>query len=398
MEAPCVTSPPPDAAYIEDLLKWTCRQHACPTDFGALKVGDELGVGTMGRVYAATAYGRDFALKRLKLSAVRLWRAARAAATADADVPPVEGGAPTKRRIVDESRVKEGMAEVLWQQSHTPRGFLFEANEWLSEFTVSRLLSAKMLEREGWLRAQPGMPAPTMHPSDHIVHTLAAWRGDRHAYILMQRAGHKLHSVIKNLTVEQLQSVVLQVLIAVVGAQTSAAFKHQDLHVHNVFLDGTSLNEPQTYVLEEGGRALVVAVPFHGVLARIGDFGLSAAGHRGDRVRHDETRVFRADAHILDSVKHPEVWGVFTPYLHGAEMYDVLYFLGDVLMYAERHAHLAKWAHRMFATLTKGRDDVLRTPARGRPTALGENGPSAFVTLKYLLECVDWKGVRVTTL
>lgn len=147
-------------------------------------------------------------------------------------------------------------------------------------------------------------------PSATFCRMENAWITQNYGNIAMQYAGTSLEECINDLRLEELQSVVLQVLISLNWAQHKINFKHHDLHTGNVYVSKTLV--PWEWKTVSGQR---FELPSCALKAVIADFGLSAATDPGTALRH-----CRVDYELL-GINHCS-WGEWSNELRGNEGYD----------------------------------------------------------------------------
>jgi len=148
-----------------------------------------------------------------------------------------------------------------------------------------------------------------------FVRTEDAFAGYKHGNIVMEHAGTPLNTFLKDneLSVDEIKSIVQQVMIALTWAQHKYFFKHHDLHTGNIFVQ--KMDIPFEYDLPNGEK---VRLKSNKYLAKIGDFGFSSA-------TYNNLRYGRCDLHL--NIEGRE-WGKWNNFLSSNTGYDVIMFLG----------------------------------------------------------------------
>ena len=118
------------------------------------------------------------------------------------------------------------------------------------------------------------------------------------------------------LSSSRLQSVVVQVMIALYWAQHLHHFKHHDLHSSNVFFHDEQV--PEVWTLPDGRR---VRLPDTSIRAVIADFGHASFTDNG-------YRFTRMDVKDLDV---GPAWGRWNSRLEGNEGYDLAVLVDTLL-------------------------------------------------------------------
>jgi len=219
------------------------------------------------RVHEAALHGRGLVLKRIRLGADVPWsRTARPYARMLLGAP-----AEAALLVTDNEAVATQPAPALGARLPPPAsrlGFLttvaaepvggatvlLACNEFLCEAGVGLLVAARLL---------PTCP--------HYARTLCAWAEGGIGHVLMEHAGAPLESVVERLSFLELQSVALQVLVALaVGEGGDSAFKHH-LHLDYVLLASAP---PSLHADTLGGADAPFLLPVVGWHARLADFGM----------------------------------------------------------------------------------------------------------------------------
>jgi serine/threonine protein kinase len=154
----------------------------------------------------------------------------------------------------------------------------------------------------------------------------AAWSTPQHGNIAMSHAGECFGDVINELNLSQVQSIVIQVLVALSWAQKKCHFKHHDLHSGNVFVKSKQIDDKWS-----SPHGLSLKIPDKTMQAVIADFGLSAATDPQTKIRHE-----RIDYSLLNT--QAVVWGDWNGTLKENEGYDMIVFLSCILRDAENRS------------------------------------------------------------
>jgi len=213
----------------------------------------------------------------------------------------------------------------------------------------------------------------------HVISTKDAWIDDATGFVLQEYAGKSLYKNMSDLSLKEFQSIVLQSLVALSVCQELIHLKHHDLHLENVFINrikdetlygsftGTDLKSKDSWSYTLCGSKGPVRVAFEhcGILAKIGDFGLSSATDPVTKTRYE-----RVDYCILDSGEAE--WGQWSGSVAGIQSYDVIVFLSKFFLDEESALcppeHL-KWVRSLYARLRKEIDvecSIIGRPLRGR--------------------------------
>jgi len=201
----------------------------------------------------------------------------------------------------------------------------------------------------------------------HFIQTYDAWIRDATGFILQEYGGKTLCERLPDLSFEQFKSIVVQTLVFMAITQRYIHFKHHDLHLENVFvkqMESTSrlLVKPVwTYCLSK----MRVKIEHHGVLAKIGDYGLSSITEPVSK-----TRIQRVDFPQLDA-GDPE-WGQWSSRLDNQYSYDALVLLSKFFLEEEKSiatARQSEWARGAFNAIREKWPEVtcslIGRPLRG---------------------------------
>jgi len=153
--------------------------------------------------------------------------------------------------------------------------------------------------------------------------TIAAYSGYRHGNIIMDYAGKPVDFFLDDMDLDDLKSVIQQVMIGLHIAQEKYKFKHHDLHIGNVFLEkiDPSYKFESKYKLNEDIEIQLKTLKYK---VCIGDFGFSSATNPETKVRYS-----RCDFHLNTS--GAKYWGKWDANLGNNTGYDILLFLGFLL-------------------------------------------------------------------
>lgn len=165
-------------------------------------------------------------------------------------------------------------------------------------------------------------------PCNTFCNLEEAWSEKYYGIIAMSHAGKSIVDVLDDLDLIQIQSIVLQVLIALSWAQEKTHFKHHDLHTGNVFVRNKDVCESWTTP-----SGLKINLPSTDKQAVIADFGLSAATDPESLIRHS-----RIDYNLMSTDR--KGWGAWNDILENNRGYDIIVFLScmaeDTLMFTSK--------------------------------------------------------------
>lgn len=244
---------------------------------------------------------------------------------------------------------------------------LVKGNEFFHEAAVSRLVQQHLADIPVFSRG--------------LLKT-AGWQGSSHKAVLtFQRVqGEELERIVNDMTLEEMRSVMLQVLAAICIAQQRIQLKHHDLHLFNVLITPKEEMEPSVWTVNlPCGR---VDVPLVGLHATIIDFGLSAATDPSTQKRHvrlDEELLMKKPRSEDSEMTDDDDWGVWGPELASDTGYDFVMFVESFVeeLVRDRPLNLEKLG--LVASLQKLID--VEITSRGRPVEK---------------TMVDWKAVFET--
>ena len=143
-------------------------------------------------------------------------------------------------------------------------------------------------------------------PCDVFLGLRHTWTTRYKRYIAMPFAGKELGEW--ELSTSRLQSVVVQVMIALYWAQDLHQFKHHDLHSSNVFFHNEPV--PEIWALPDGR---LIRLPDTSIRAVVADYGHAS-------LTDDGYRFTRMDVKDLDVGPG---WGRWNSRLEGNEGYDL---------------------------------------------------------------------------
>lgn len=377
------------AGKLQQLLERSSRE-GCPST--SLTVGGRLHDSAIGAIYFAKSKGRlgadgeeaRLVLKTLDLAEQNLW-----AVTFNNKRTTVRGLKATNAVFMSGSKTeakewretwcspqvwpeREGckLAKVCWLDGgaidRDGATSLVQLNEYLNEGLVGLTVSKHL-----------GSVVP------HVVHTHDVWISDATGFILQDYGGNSLMKSMGDLGLADFKSIVVQTLVALAIGQETIQLKHHDVHLDNVFVNrvkasdvvltgphkGARLDSAETWqygLKRADGSELLLSVPHHGVLAKIGDFGLASVTDPDSK-----TRLERADYALLDATEFE--WGSWNGTLLGQQSYDAVVFLckffleDEVSRCPESHV---KWARQVYkgikAALPAVECSTIGRPFRGR--------------------------------
>jgi hypothetical protein len=222
---------------------------------------------------------------------------------------------------------------------------LYRGNEYLNEAAVGRVIDETV---------------NTKLPSPIFCKMLGTWETSAYGNIVMEDAGQSLGDNMYTLSVNEIKSIVLQVIIGIIWGQHCAHFKHHDLHSGNVFFIKKRIKK--RWLLPSG---LSVSLPHAGVQAVIADFGLSSITDS-----RNCTRYCRIDYGILDV--REKGWGTWNEVLKGNEGYDIAVFLQSLcedchFFQSEVEEETRNWILNSFKILKSLSPPLRMSKKQGRP-------------------------------
>jgi hypothetical protein len=269
-------------------------------------------------------------------------------------------------------RSEAQVSKIAWLRETIDRDgatTLLHLNEYLNESMVGQVLT-KFYEKH-----DSGQTA-----SRHFVKTYGSWIDESTGFILQQYGGTSLHKNMTNLTFDQFKSIIVQVLVALAEGQELLHLKHHDVHLDNVFI---SYVAEETYEYNISGQSF--KVPNHGILARIGDFGLASITDP-----ESKTRFERVDMDMLDGGEVD--WGRWSGTLEGQKSYDAVTFLSKFYMKEESSLcpdEHTEWARGLYKII-KDAYPIIECSSQGRPFR-GKEGSASILELLGLTIFKDWR-------
>lgn len=264
---------------------------------------------------------------------------------------------------INPQRASASVCKVVWLADAQPSSSNAQdgavksvyVNEYMNEALVGLLMSKYVASR---------IP--------HIIRTRDVWIQEATGFLLQDYGGTAMTKIMADLSLEEFQSIVMQTLVALAIAQDLVHFKHHDVHLDNVFVnrlknektsEGLRLDSAPSWSYCYG--SVTLTIPHHGVLAKLGDFGLATLTDP-----ETQTRIQRADYPLLDAGETE--WGAWSSKLQGQESYDAVTFLSKFFLEDELSkcpsAH-AKWAQSLYwaikEALPKVECSTIGRPFRG---------------------------------
>jgi serine/threonine protein kinase len=249
-----------------------------------------------------------------------------------------------------ECLVKVKNATGPWSKDHAKK-ILYGTN-YSTEYAIAKLLDKKV--------------SPSL-PSKIFCKSITAFSTTSHLNIVMDNAGFELEKYLHELTLDQLKSIVKQVLVALQWAQHLVKFKHHDLHCGNVYFKFKQV--PSKWILPCGSFVTLECTDVQAVIA---DFGLSAATRK-------ETRLSRIDYDQL-SVSKKE-WGKWKCDLEGNEGYDFIVLMDSLK--DECHGSKLQWVKFIISEFRKLQPN-LRLSKIGRPLCNVSVAPSKILQKLFI--------------
>lgn len=202
------------------------------------------------------------------------------------------------------SKKKCTWVDTLWVQD----GDALKSNEFFHEAGISKLVKDHLSDLPTFARGA-------------LQDAQLDSKGGRGWLTFLRVPGVELETVVNDLTLEDMKSVMLQVLASICVAQQRIQLKHHDLHLFNVLVHPA--DSPQQWSVETPFGLL--HIPIGGMHASIIDYGLSSATDPTSN-----KRLVRLDEELLTKQKKDEPsddWGVWGPKLEGDTGYDVAMFV-----------------------------------------------------------------------
>ena len=333
-----------------------------------VKVGGRLHDSAIGSIYVAHVTGLPSCiLKTLDLQDQNVW-----ALTKNNKRTTVRGLDAANVVYMTNRKSEAREFQTTWA-STLPEGTLVAKLAFLNGGTIKRDGATRLALCNEYLNeALVGLVlSETMPKVPHFVRTYDAWIQNCSGFILQDHAGHALGNSMCELSLDEFKSVVMQTLVALAIAESVANFKHHDVHLDNVFVSRMPDSDPLrvapsfTYTLG-GPSGTTITIPHCGLLARLGDFGLSAITDPRNKIRYE-----RLDYQLLDGAEVE--WGQWTGTRDGMESYDIATFLSkffleqELAMCPKTHA---EWAQGLYKALLSIEPTIqcslIGRPHRGR--------------------------------
>lgn len=248
-----------------------------------------------------------------------------------------------------------------WANTFRQRGLRLAKIAWLTKKQVSRDGAHTLLLCNEYINEAAIGTLMSRLPVPHFVKTHDAWIEDGTGHILMDYGGQSLTRSMVDFSIQEMKSVVLQVLVTLAIAQNLVSFKHHDVHLDNVFVnrmrEGRKENEFQgsylgskRYWAYKISQDCTIYVEHCGILAKLGDFGLASATEPTSGQRLERVDYPQLDAGEVE-------WGAWNGRMEDCKSYDVVtfltkFFLEDEIAYVPNNACLA-WIQGLFFGLQK---------------------------------------------
>jgi hypothetical protein len=302
-----------------------------------LKLISKIGKGENGSVWWANVNGKRRVVKRMRVEYVKVYVGLH---TKSQRNQPLRGVA--LKHISCMSSERDEDSPYIFHFGHQPydkdgADILILGNTFYTEKAVGECLK---------LHVNSKLPAPTFC----IQHD--SWKSESYYNISMEYAGVEMSKFMSALTLDDIKSIVYQILIAMAWAQEVCHFKHHDMHPGNIFLEQKEV--PLQWTLPDGTTMHVGGK----YLARIADFGLSAITNPVSCTRHA-----RID-YELNSISHKS-WGKWDHVYEGNKGYDVAVFLGCLKDDVE--GDKKRWVNKLLREL--GKSSSFKISNKGRPSA-----------------------------
>ena len=320
-----------------------------------MKLIQKIGRGEYGSVWWASVNGKKRVVKRMKVDYVKVYVGLKIRSRRNV---PLRGVAIKHISCISSERDRE--SPYIFHFGHQPYNkdgadILILGNTYFTEKAVGECLNIHVNNR---------LPFPTFCIQDE------SWRSESHYNISMEYAGVEMGAFLEALTLEDLKSIVMQILISMAWAQKLCHFKHHDMHPGNIFIEKTEV--PLVWVLPNG-KCMEIGGTY---CARIADFGLSAITNPVSCTRHA-----RVD-YELNSVSHKS-WGKWDHIYEGNEGYDVAVFLGCLRDDVE--GDKKRWVSKLLRELQK-HSTPFKISRKGRPSEAVTCTTEAFLDLDVFKE------------
>lgn len=298
---------------------------------GGLYLNRVINVGSTGKIWKATLKRngvlKNVVVKRIsklknEIYAKFNWKGAGML------VPPLKTKACLNRCYLDlknsdlsvgECNIKVTKAKSQWNKDKAT-SLLLKTN-YGTEVSIGKLLRKKV---------SPKMPTPV------FCKVFSNFTSKNHHNIVMENAGFELQKFWYLLTLEEFQSIIMQVIIALHWSQKLVCFKHHDLHCGNIYFKKNKVNK----IWRTSNKK--ICLPDNNFEAVISDFGLSIANNK-------EQRIARLDFELLNT-KHSD-WGEWNYDLENNEGYDVLVMIESLR--DECTGSKLEWLNKIYEEIDK---------------------------------------------
>ena len=198
------------------------------------------------------------------------------------------------------------------EKSNKKKPFKWMPLAWIQDATTLRCNEFFHEVAMGFLCSKYMSDVPAFQNAAFIAGSHAGTGTSRIAF--SKCPGEELEKILLNMNVDEMCSVIRQVLVGIRVGQERLRLKHHDLHLGNVLVEPTDI--PEWNIQTPEG---VIHIKSHGLKASIIDFGLSFAT---DPV--SGLRLSRVDTELMvDETDSDCSWGVWSSSLDGDEGYDV---------------------------------------------------------------------------
>lgn len=262
------------------------------------------------------------------------------------------------------------LVKIAWvtKDLKTPRDgakSILMCNEFLNEACVGRVASQLQLP--------------------HIVKTHDAWIEEGVGHILMDYGGQPMQRAMVDFSLAEMQSAIVQTIVTLAVAQHVLHLKHHDVHLENVFINrvkatdafkGKALSSKPVWGYKLTND-LTVYIRHAGILAKLGDFGLSSITEPTSA-----TRFERADYAHLNAGEFE--WGAWNGTLQHQRSYDMVTLLSKFFLEEEvamTPESCLPWLQGLYTELRK-MDSHITASAIGRPLRDAEGDVSPLEFLK----------------
>ena len=328
-----------------------------------VKVGGKLHESAIGSIFFAEALDskksvKTCILKTLDLTEQNIW-----AITLNNSRTTLRGLDAKQVIFMHQDRLEAEEWMANWCDTEERKSARVTKIAWLVQDVEPRDQATKLIRLNEYLcEAMVGLLVSKLN-IPNFVKTYDAWISNANGLILQEHGGTNLLKAMPEFTLEEFQSIVVQVLAALAYTQTKIALKHHDMHLENVFvkklrpwdsLEFTPLKldseESERPCVEDSGSFVYtlgpqkISIKHCGLIAKIADFGLSCATDVETKERYE-----RADYALLDASEAE--WGSWSSSLKDQYMYDAVVFLSRFFMDEEKtitSPQNIKWAKGLF--------------------------------------------------